>query len=59
VITYEYPLVERIRTMLRLEDLFERGEDFAAARPAPLVFHAQDETVHVYPLQCLRMPSMP
>ena len=25
MITYEYPLVERIRTMLRLEDLFERA----------------------------------
>jgi cell division protein ZapD len=28
VITYEYPLNERIRTMLRLEDLFERSRHF-------------------------------
>jgi cell division protein ZapD len=28
VITYEYPLVERIRTLLRLEDLFERARFF-------------------------------
>ncbi len=30
MITYEYPLVERIRTMLRLEDLFERAGFFLA-----------------------------
>jgi cell division protein ZapD len=30
VITYEYPLNERIRTMLRLEDLFERSRHFIA-----------------------------
>jgi cell division protein ZapD len=34
VITYEYPLVERIRTMLRLEDLFERAGFFAARTEA-------------------------
>jgi cell division protein ZapD len=28
VITYEYPLIERIRTLLRLEDLFERARFF-------------------------------
>ena len=28
MITYEYPLVERIRTLLRLEDLFERARFF-------------------------------
>ena len=28
VIVYEYPLTERIRTMLRLEDLFERTQHF-------------------------------
>jgi len=28
VITYEYPLNERIRTLLRLEDLFERAHHF-------------------------------
>ena len=28
VITYEYPLNERIRTLLRLEDLFERARNF-------------------------------
>jgi cell division protein ZapD len=30
VITYEYPLNERIRTLLRLEDLFVKVEHFAA-----------------------------
>src|SRR5690606_8844509 len=30
VITYEYPLIERIRTLLRLEDLFERSRHFMA-----------------------------
>ena len=28
MITYEYPLNERIRTLLRLEDLFERTQHF-------------------------------
>jgi cell division protein ZapD len=31
VITYEYPLNERIRTLLRLEDLFERSRHFIGA----------------------------
>jgi cell division protein ZapD len=35
VITYEYPLNERVRTMLRLEDLFDRV-DFFIAQEAPL-----------------------
>jgi cell division protein ZapD len=35
VITYEYPLNERIRTLLRLEDLFDRV-DFFIAQDAPL-----------------------
>jgi len=39
VITYEYTLNERIRTLLRLEDLFERGKYFAE-RPEPLEHHA-------------------
>ena len=30
MITYEYPLSERIRTLLRLEDLFERSRHFIA-----------------------------
>ena len=30
MISYEYPLSERIRTLLRLEDLFERAQYFAA-----------------------------
>ena len=34
MITYEYPLNERIRTMLRLEDLFERAGHFIARREA-------------------------
>ena len=35
MITYEYPLNERIRTLLRLEDLFERSRHFIA-RTDPL-----------------------
>ena len=30
VITYEYPLNERIRTLLRLEDLFDKTGHFIA-----------------------------
>jgi cell division protein ZapD len=39
VITYEYPLVERIRTLLRLEDLFERAR-FFCERSEPPDHHA-------------------
>jgi cell division protein ZapD len=35
VITYEYPLNERIRTLLRLEDLFERSRHFMARTDPP------------------------
>ncbi|MET0681043.1 MAG: cell division protein ZapD, partial [Burkholderiales bacterium] len=35
MITYEYPLVERIRTMLRLEDLFERARFYVDRTEAP------------------------
>ena len=35
MITYEYPLVERIRTLLRLEDLFERAAFFLSRTEAP------------------------
>ncbi len=38
LILYEYPLNERIRTLLRLEDLFERLE-FFASREHPLDHH--------------------
>ena len=38
VITFEYPLNERIRTLLRLEDLFERSRHFIA-RTDPLDHH--------------------
>jgi cell division protein ZapD len=38
VITYEYPLVERIRTMLRLEDLFDRTR-FFLERTDPIEHH--------------------
>jgi cell division protein ZapD len=34
VILYEYPLNERIRTLLRLEDLFSRFDHFAASQGA-------------------------
>jgi cell division protein ZapD len=34
VITYEYPLNERIRTLLRLEDLFGKVDHFASATTA-------------------------
>ena len=39
VIHYEYPLSERIRTLLRLEDLFERFDAYAAS-PTPHAHHA-------------------
>ena len=39
MIHYEYPLSERIRTLLRLEDLFERFDAFAAS-PDPHAHHA-------------------
>lgn len=39
VITYEYPLSERIRTLLRIEDLFVRTQHFVA-REDPLDHHA-------------------
>ena len=38
VIVYEYPLNERIRTLLRLEDLFERARHFLAGQH-PLEHH--------------------
>ena len=39
MITYEYPLNERIRTLLRLEDLFEKNAYFVRA-DGPLEHHA-------------------
>ncbi len=39
LILYEYPLNERVRTLLRLEDLFERL-DFFACKEHPLEHHA-------------------
>ena len=39
VIHYEYPLSERIRTLLRLEDLFERFDAYATS-PDPYAHHA-------------------
>lgn len=44
LILYEYPLNERIRTLLRLEDLFERL-DFFAAREHPLDHHVAITTL--------------
>jgi len=38
MIQYEYPLNERVRTLLRLEDLFDRFELFSS-RPHPLDHH--------------------
>src|SRR4029078_13483011 len=35
VISYEYPLSERIRTLLRLEDLYERLDYFLGKHDAP------------------------
>ena len=32
MITYEYPLNERIRTLLRLEDLYDRARDMGGTR---------------------------
>lgn len=39
MIHYEYPLSERIRTLLRLEDLFDRFDAYAAS-PDPYAHHA-------------------
>ena len=39
MIVYEYPLSERIRTLLRLEDLFDKARHFAA-QEHPLEHHA-------------------
>ena len=39
LITYEYPLIERVRTLLRIEDLFDRMRDFVA-REEPHSHHA-------------------
>lgn len=39
MIHYEYPLSERIRTLLRLEDLFDRFDAYAAS-PSPHAHHA-------------------
>ncbi|MGE5318621.1 MAG: cell division protein ZapD [Hyphomicrobiaceae bacterium] len=39
MIHYEYPLSERIRTLLRLEDLFDRFDAYAAS-PDPHAHHA-------------------
>lgn len=44
MILYEYPLNERIRTLLRLEDLFERLE-FFAQRDHPLDHHVAITTL--------------
>ena len=44
VITYEYPLSERVRTLLRLEDLFEKVAHFAAA-DGPMEHHVALSTV--------------
>ena len=44
LILYEYPLNERIRTLLRLEDLFERLE-FFARREHPLDHHVAITTL--------------
>ncbi len=38
MITYEYPLSERVRTLLRLEDLYERV-DYFCAKEDPLEHH--------------------
>ena len=35
MIVYEYPLIERIRTLLRLDDLFERSRYFLSGADAP------------------------
>ena len=44
VITYEYPLSERVRTLLRLEDLFDKVSHFAAA-DGPLEHHVALSTL--------------
>ena len=44
MIHYEYPLSERIRTLLRLEDLFDRFDAYAAS-PDPHAHHAALRTL--------------
>lgn len=44
MILYEYPLNERIRTLLRLEDLFTRLDHFGA-QPGPLEHHVAITTL--------------
>jgi hypothetical protein len=44
VIHYEYPLSERIRTLLRLEDLFDRFDAYAAL-PMQHAHHAALQTL--------------
>ncbi len=44
MIHYEYPLSERIRTLLRLEDLFDRFDAYAAL-PTPHAHHAALQTL--------------
>lgn len=44
VIHYEYPLSERIRTLLRLEDLFDRFDAYVAL-PTPHAHHAALQTL--------------
>ncbi|NBN97279.1 MAG: cell division protein ZapD, partial [Actinobacteria bacterium] len=39
MISYEYPLSERIRTLLRLEDLYERVQYFTAKADAQEMVH--------------------
>ena len=45
VITYEYPLSERIRTLLRLEDLFDKTMYFLARENA-LDHHAEADAYY-------------
>ncbi len=44
MITYEYPLSERVRTLLRLEDLFEKVSHFAASEE-PMEHHVALSTL--------------
>ena len=46
MITYEYPLNERVRTLLRLEDLYDRVQFFLGNDPTA----APDSTVDAVPV---------
>ena len=55
MISYEYPLNERIRTLLRLEDLFLKIAHFTAGA-APQDHHVALLTTFETPSACMETP---